>query len=363
MIEPGFAWAAMTAVSSLATGAAAFVIGARRARATSERGADLMQRQLIGARDAAERRARELNAQNAVWRASTLAPRDIPGQPLYADRMAPMEHEALVELLRGLVLVDDAVIADPQGLARTREADAASAALAVLAGRVETLRLALAKVGAGVAEVRLETFDAVHVAVRLLTGRAQGAMLVVRSTSVKVSPLALDAVARVASGGAGEAQAPPLSSIWRGVTSRSRPDAGGPAAFFDDLEHELLRSELRGLVFGSHGDLTFSAADDGPTENVRAAAFAALDTFQTRAKHVLRGAGVARVDILLHGGGVVRWSALVPEAPWGLLIIADDGTTSPALVERLGGRLRRSIDTAPAPTTKGPQQTTNGALP
>jgi hypothetical protein len=346
---------AMTAVTTFATSTLAWTVGARRARARSEQVASVAHRQLSASRDVAERRARELNAQNAVWRSSSLAPRELPAQPVYVDRMAPIEHDALVGMLRGLTLIDDAVIADATGLARTREADRESAAIAALASHVETLRQALSRVGAGVAEVRVETFDAVHVAIRMLSGRAEGAMLVVRSTSMRVSPLALDAVAHVASGGLGELAAPPVPSIWRGGADRVRPADGGPTGFFDDLEQELVRSKLRAVVFGAHGKASFSAASDGPAESVRAAAFLALDNFQARAARLLHGAGMARVDVMLHGGSVLRWSSLAREPSWAVVLLADDGATSPALVERLSGRLRRGMGAAPA--------TANGSVP
>lgn len=357
MIEPSFAWMAVTAFSTFATSAVAWTFGARRAKARSEEIAAVANRQLAASRDAAERKVRELNAQNSVWRSSSLAPRGLPVQPVFTDRMAPIEHEALIGMLRGLTLIDDAVIADAAGFARTREADGDSAAIAALAGQVETLRRALAKVGAGVAEVRVETFDAVHVAIRLLSGRAEGAMLVARGTSVPVNPLALDAVAHVASGGVGDLVSQPLSSTWRGAADRRRPSEGGPLAFFDDLENELARSKLRAVIFGAHGKASFSAADDGPAESIRTATFLALDAFQARASRLLHGAGTARVDVILHGGGVLRWSALAREPAWALVILADDGATSPTVVERLGGRFRRGID-----AVNGAQKNLDGSL-
>lgn len=346
MIDPSLAWMALTAASTFAGGAVAWKFGARRAQLASERAAWVTNRQVVTAREAAERRIRELTAQNAMWTASTLAPRELPAQPVYPDRMAPVEHEALIGMLRGLTLIDDALIADATGFARTREADLTSTATAALAGRVDTLRAALAKVGAGVAEVRVETFDATHVAIRVLTGRAEGSMLVVRST-MRVNPLALDAVAHVAAGGVGDVASPPVPTSWRGTAERRRPADGGLAtAFFDDLESELARSKLRAVVFGAHGKASFSAADDGPTDGVRSAVFLAIDMFQAHAARLLHGAGMARVDVTLHGGSVLRWSALAREPAWALVILADDGTTSPALVERLSGRLRRGIDAA-----------------
>jgi hypothetical protein len=259
--------------------------------------------------------------------------------------MAPTEHAALIEMLQGLTQLDDAVIADPSGLPTTRETEVASASLAALAAPVESLRRALAKVSVGVAEVRLETFDAVHVVARLLGGRAHGATLLAQSTSLRVNPLAIDAVASVAAGSV-EPTVPPLGAMLRGASDRRRPPIPDPTGFLDDLERELGRSKLRALVFGSHGKPSFSAADDGPAEALRVAAFATLDAFQARAAQLLHVARVARVDVALQGGGVLRWSALSRELPWALLIVADDGVTSPALVDRLGGRLRRGIDAA-----------------
>lgn len=359
MIDPTVTWVAVTAVSTIASSALAWRFGARRARTESELTAAATNRQLATSREVAERRIRELSTQNALWKTSSLAPRDLPVEPVFPDRMAPIEHEALVGMLRGLTLIDDAVIADVTGFARTRETDSGSAAIAAIGGQVEALRVALTKLGAGVAEVRIETFDAVHVAIRPLTGRAEGSMLVARSTSMRASPLALDAVAHVASGGAGSAVTPPVPSMWRGAADCRRPSDGGPESFFDDLEQELVRSKLRAVAFGSRGKPSFSAAADGPTDAVRTATFLALDDFQARAARLLRGAGTARVDVMLHGGGVLRWSSLAPQTTWAILITADDGATSPALVERLSGRLRRGIDASRSGGTLG--NAVNGA--
>jgi hypothetical protein len=364
MIEPELAWMALATVSTLATTTAGWTLGARRARRRAEGAAEESRRPLVAARDASERRARELQAQNALWRATSLAPRALPAQPHYRERMAPLEHAALIEMLQGLTQLDDAVIADPSGLPTTRETENGSAALAALAAPVELLRRALAKVAVGVAEVRLETFDAVHVVARLLGGRADGATLLARSMSLRVNPLAIDAVALVAAGNV-EPAVPPLGATLRGASDRRRPPIPDATGFLDDLERELGRSKLRALVFGSHGKASFSAADDGPAEALRGAAFAALDAFQARAAQLLHSARVARVDVALQGGGVLRWSALSRELPWALVIVADDGATSPALVERLSGRLRRGIDAATfastSTATSGSANATSGS--
>jgi len=273
--------------------------------------------------------------------------------------MAPIEHEALIGMARGLMLIDDAVIADASGLARTREIEGASASLAAVAAPVERLRLALAKVGAGVAEVHFETFDASHVSARLLGGRAEGATLLTRSTSLRANPLALDAVAHVAAGGVGGDFSSPAAT-WRGTTERRRPISGGPAAFFDDLERELGRSELRALVFGAQGKVSYTAAEDGPAESVRTATFLALDAFAAQAARLLHGAAMSRVDVVLRADGILRWSALGRES-LALVVLPDDGSTSPALVERLSGRLRRGIDAA-REGSKGAPKSANGSL-
>lgn len=179
-------------------------------------------------------------------------------------------------------------------------------------------------------------------------------MLVVKSTSLRANPLAIDAVAHVAAGDNGEPRgvSEPLGSVrsssWRGSSNRgsSSHNPPGDARLFDELQRELDRAGVRALVFGVRGQLELSAADDGPSESVRAATFEALEMFQKRAARLLHGAGMAHVDVTLANSGAVRWSSVSRDS--SLVMVADDGNTSPALVERLSGRLRRSREAANA---------------
>ena len=349
---------ASASASAVVSGAIAWTVAGRRARARAERACDAKVAVATSAREEADRRALTLDHEVAYWRATSLAPRELAPAAVFHDRMAASEHEVLVALLRGLCLVDAAVIADATGLSRTREGEGEAsslAALAALAGPFDRLQSTLERLGLAVAEARLETLDTTHVTIRPLGGRARGSFLVAKGPSLPVNPLAVDAVAHSAAGKTLPTPLPRLVAGWRGSSDKRRASNGGPVEFFDDLEREMERANLRAAVLGEGGAVYFSAAEDGPSADVRASAFMAMNAFQERAAPTLRGAGLARVDLVVASGGVLRWSALPGARNLGLVLLADDGATSPAWMERLSGRLRRGLDaTAARASSSGP---------
>ncbi len=337
-----------SASASVVSGAIAWTVAGRRAHARAERACDAKLAVATSAREEADRRALTLDHEVAYWRATSLAPRELAPAAVFHDRMAASEHEVLVALLRGLCLVDTAVIADATGLSRTREGEGEASSLAALAAPFDRLQSALERLGLAVAEARLETLDTTHVTIRPLGGRARGTFLVAKGSSLPVNPLAVDAVAHSAAGKTLPTPLPRLVAGWRGSSDKRRASNGGPIEFFDDLEREMDRANLRAAVLGDVAAVYFSAAEDGPSADVRASAFMAMNAFQERAAQTLRGAGMARVDLVVASGGVLRWSALPGARNLGLVLLADDGATSPAWMERLSGRLRRGLDASAA---------------
>ena len=335
------------AVAAACSGAFAWAVGSRRARAHAGRASEAELVKSTAAREEVERRALELQRELAYWRATSLAPRELAPAAIFHDRMAASEHEVLVALLRGLCLMDAAVIADATGLSHTREGDG-EASLAALAASFDHLQRTLERLGLTVAEARLETFDATHVTVRPLGGRARGTFLVARGSTLPVNPLAVDAVAHSAAGKVLHSSPVRLAPGWRGSSDKRRSTSGGPVEFFDDLETEMARANLRAAVLGDGATVFFSASEDGPPAEVRASAFAAMNAFQDRAARTLHGAGLARVDLVVESGGVLRWCALPGARNLGIVLLADDGATSPAWMERLSGRLRRGLDASAA---------------
>ncbi len=342
MNDPTSLWPLVTLVSSAGTAALAFALGSRRVRRAASRELEHIHDKNMADRASYDGRLRDLLSEAARLRALCLAPRELADRSIFRDRMAPAEHEELLSLLQGMAFVDDAVIADGSGLSLTRETNVESIRLAALTVPVQTLIRALAAAGAGVDEIHLETLDANHVTARALVGRAAGSYLLVRSTSRPVNPFAMDAVAQVAAGAGWEPNGRPPAQ-WRNTSDRVRDEAV-ESEVFRDLEVEFARAGLRGLVLGCKGRLVYSASVDGPNEGIRADVFEACEVFQTHVARTLRSIGTACVDVTLQGGGKLRWSAVSDDAEHGLLFFADDGATSPALVERVRGRLRRGIE-------------------
>lgn len=324
------------------SGALGWVWGRRSAARRAEQPAEDESSRTDAQRAAAELRLRELLLENARFRAISLAPRELGTRPLFHDRMAPAEHEAVVATLRGLAFVDDVVLADGDGLARTREVDGRSAGLSALAAAVATLAERIAKTGVGVDEVRVETGDARHLTVRLLAGRARGTLLVAESTSRPVNALAVDAAARLAAGETWEPRSDVgRPSSWRGSNERERAPEGLAHEVEAELDREIARAQLRAIVCGSRGRALYSSASDGPAAPIRATLYDQIDGLRRDAVRCLRSAEVVRVDVLLTGAGALRLMATGDPEEHFVLLLGDDGPASTTLAERLRGRLLR----------------------
>jgi hypothetical protein len=318
----------------------------RRAERLAEEAAERADAQRL----AADQRLRELLAENARFRSLSLAPRDAGTRPLFHDRMAPAEHEAVAAALRGLAFVDDVVLADADGLARTRESDGRSSGLAALASAASTLAERIAKTGVGVDEVRVETVEARHLTVRMLAGRARGTLLVAESTSRPVNGLGMDAAARLAAGETWEPRSEVgRPSSWRGSNERERAHEGLPQEVESELDREISRAQLRAIVCGKEGRASYSSASDGPAAPIRATLFDQIGQFRRDAARCLRSASIVRVDVVLSGAGTLRLMALGDPESHDVLLLGEDGPASTTLAERLRGRLLRGRGTSRAP--------------
>lgn len=345
MSDPSSLYALVPVVSAIVgagSGALGWMLGRGRALRQAERLAEEEATRTDAQTAAAELRLRELLLENARFRAISLAPREVGTRPLFHDRMAPAEHEAVVAALRGLAFVDDVVLADADGLARTRESDGRSSGLAALAASASTLAERIAKTGVGVDEVRIETGDARHLTVRMLAGRARGTLLVAESTSRPVNALGMDAAARLAAGESWEPRSDVgRPSSWRGSNERERAPEALAHEVEVELDREIARAQLRAIVCGKEGRASYSSASDGPAAPIRATLFDQLDLFRRDAARSLRSASIVRVDVVLTGAGALRFMALGDPEAHHVLLLGEDGPSSTTLAERLRGRLLR----------------------
>ena len=322
---------------------AGWLVGKRRGARDAESNAEQHLRTLATQRDAARSRAREALGESARLKALSLAAQPFSEAPSYTERPSPRDAEELARLLRGLMLIDDVTLADASGLALTREDTRSSADLAAIAPNVlaSIRRLELASLG--VSQIAFETVSADHVCARALTGRADGALLLVRTTSQRANPLAIDAVAHAAAKITSDPTTESAPSIAKpGSSERIAVDDPRLTQAFGVLEREL-GTELAAVVLAADGTPLLSAASKGPSVETRRAVSTELDSLQDRVARALRAVGMARVEVTLRGGDVITWSSLGVRSRLSILTFGKVGKGSSARLERLIGAVRRAI--------------------
>ena len=321
--------------------------GARMARASTA--ARLSS--LSAERDAAERRAREASAETTRWKGMSLAGDVLTSSPIFEARPAPRDAEELARMVRGLAFIDDVVLADRSGYPLTRESTASSPDLAALAPHVNDLVHRFGIAGLQVTDLQIETADAVHVRARLLSGRCEGAMVLLRSTSQPVSTLVVDAVGHASARTFGERQGRPVvSSVWATSDREAVPDAISQGALAT-LDREL-NGSLDGVSLVLEGRTVYSSAHEGPSAEIRAAATASLHALASRARSTLRATRVAEVRVSLRSGQAVTWSSLPDRSRAALITFGRGDGRSAARLDVLVGKLRRALDTKDAPSSQ-----------
>ena len=346
MILTALAVAAGGLVVSAGSASIGFYAGLRRGAGHAEADAETKAVAVRAQRDAAERRARETDSENARWRANSLAGKSLNEAPVYRDRTSPRDAEALARLVRGLTFVDEVVLADASGSPLTRATSEHHAAFAALAPAVLQLRRRLAGAAIGLLDVSFETFEARHVHARPLGGRAEGAVLLVGTTSREVNPLVVDAVAHASVRDTVDVPSrAPISLLMTGTTDRRELEKSGLAPAFALLEAELTRGPSA-IVLSLDGRPVFSAANDGPEGGVRVSAAVALSALAEQATRRLRTGPMARVEVTLPGGFSMSWTPLGPGSRLALVTFGRTEALSAPRTNRLIGMLRRTIDVA-----------------
>jgi hypothetical protein len=188
----------------------------------------------------------------------------------------------------------------------------------------------------------------VHVVARPLAGRGEGALLLVKTTSQRVNPLAVDAAAHAAVRDLEELpQGIPASLALTGSTDLGQLEDAPFAEVFATLEREL-GQHVSALSLTHDGRAVFDAAKDGPDAKTRAVAASALAALADRATRTLRATGLARIDVTVRGGYVLSWSPVAQRSRLALVSFGRADARSPARVDRLLGSLRRAIPLSPA---------------
>ena len=332
-------------ITSFVAGSARLGWSAGRERGTKDAALETT-RQLaaMGAqRDAAERRARDAQGENVRWKGASLGGHALTSSAVFADRPAPRDAEELARLVRGLTFVDDVVLADRSGHPLTREAEPASADLAALAPHVLQFCRRLSLAALPVLDVAFETIDATHVHARPLAGRAEGALLLVKTTSRAVNPIVVDAVMHAAVRDLAELPSGVSASLsLSGCTDRKELGNAPFPEVFNTLEREL-QDHLTAVVLAVDGRAVFSAAKDGPDANGRNTVATALSALVERATRTLRTAATVRVVVTLRGGYSVMWSAVAPRSRLSVVTFGRADERSSARLDRLLGTLRRGI--------------------
>jgi len=317
------------AAPSLLLAGTAWAVGLRRGRAEGHARTE----RLVAEREGAERRAREAAMEASRLRGISLAGAGLSREPIYAGRPSARDAVELAGIVRGLALVDDVIVTDDGGLPVTREIDA-SPGLSAIGGACARAARGFAIGAMPVVELAVASYSAEHVVVRRLPDRAEGHWLVVKSTSQRPNPLAVDAVVHAASRVVRE-PAPPLACL-AGTTERRAHEATF-ADFYADLDREL-RNDLRALSLLLDGAPVYATVDDGPDEPTRAIAARELALLATRARRLLRTTGTARVEATFRDGSRATWAALAPQSRLALVAF---GRLDERAVDRLAGRLRR----------------------
>ena len=317
---------------------AAFVLGRQKGREASSAEHAIDATTLGGQRDAAERRARELQAELGRYRGMSLAGSVLSAEPHFANRLAAVEAEEVVGLVRGLSMVDDVVVADRAGFALTRSGGEGGADLAPIAASSAAMMRRVALSTIPVVQLAYETFSAEHVCVRALPGRADGTLLLVKTSSQPVSPLVVDAAAHACARSATEVVSGAPALAMRGTTEVRHVDEPTFGEVFAQISREL-RDDLKGLVLTLDGRPVFASVRNGPDERIRNLLALELAALQAKVTFHLRTMAMARVQATLRDHSSVTWAALAPRSRLAVLAF---GPLDSRAAERLAGRLRRA---------------------
>lgn len=279
--------------------------------------------------------------------------------PLYPDRPAPLELEAISSRVRGLAFVDTVSIADASGLpldrASNRDADDLAALVPIVSRVAKELAPVLGEVGA----LAIHTVDARVAELRALPGWTGGAWLVAQSSSQRPPAGALDAAV---------AFARVVRDAWVSAPHEIRLSTGGRLGtsgprtelLADELDQACRGLDVRTAALVLGDQILTGFQTQGMAVDVLEPTIRRFHQLQQVARVRLRADAIARIEVDLDGGRRLSLSSLGTGSRLALVTLTVGRPLDPLEVERVVGRLRRFMDsngvpsggTGPIPTTK-----------
>lgn len=277
--------------------------------------------------------------------------------PLYPDRPAPIELDAISGRVRGLAFVDSVSIADASGLpldrASNRDADDLAALVPVVGRVAKELTLVLGEVGA----LAIHTVDARVAEFRALPDWTGGAWLLAQSSSQRPPAGALDAAVAFARAIRDAwAKAPQEISL----VTHGRLGASGPRTelLANELEQACRGLEVRTAALVLGDQILTGFQTQGMAVELLEPIIRRFHQLQQIARVRLRADAISRVEVDLDGAKRLSLSSLGHGSRLALVTLTVGRTLDTLEVERVVGRLRRFMDAnglasgGSGPTTK-----------
>ena len=272
--------------------------------------------------------------------------------PLYADRPAPIELDAISARIRGLTLVDSVTISDRHGFPLDRNGTRDADDLAAMVPTVSRVAREIESVIGTVRSIAVYTADSRVVELRALPSWTRGAWLAAQASAQRPTPAALDAAVAYAYA-VRDVPPPGEQQIVVGVRGRLGP--GGTRS--DSLGEELDRA-TRGLgartvalVLGDQ--ILAGMAADGLTAGRLESVLRGLNQIAQTAHASLRAHAITRVELDIPGAIRISLAQLGHQSRLALVTHTVGRALDPLEVERVVGRLRRFLDTSPAMSAPG----------
>ncbi len=272
--------------------------------------------------------------------------------PLYTDRPALIELDAISARIRGLTLVDCVTISDRHGLPLDRNGSRDADDLAALVPTVSRVAREIESVIGTIRSIVVYTGDSRVVELRALPSWTRGAWLAAQASAQRPTPAALDAAVAYAHA---VRDVPPLGEDQVVLGARGRLGPGGTRS--DSLGDELdratrgLGARTAALVLGEQ--ILAGVAVDGLTAGRLESVLHGLNQVAKAAHACLRAHEITRVELDIVGAIRISLAQLGVASRLGLITHTVGRALDPLEVERVVGRLRRFLDASPTMSVIG----------
>ncbi len=266
--------------------------------------------------------------------------------PVYADRPAPLELDAISARVRGMALVDCTTISDRHGLPLDRNGSRDADDLAAMVPTVSRVALEIESVVGTVRSVIVYTGDSRVVELRSLPSWTQGAWLAAQASAQRPTPAALDAAVAYAHV-VRDVSFPGERQIMLGARGRLGPGGPRSESLGDELDLAMrgLGARTVALVLGDK--VLAGVATDGLTAGRLESVLHGLNQIARCAHASLRAHAIARVELDLVGAIRISLAQFGADSRLALVTHTVGRALDPLEVERVVGRLRRFLDATP----------------